>query len=46
MLTVVPELKIDKPVYLEKDFELDDVWIEQLKLSLVDQGNPDASGFP
>ena len=24
MLTVVPELEIARPVYLEKDFELDD----------------------
>jgi glutamate synthase (NADPH/NADH) large chain len=35
MLTVVPEQKIAKPVYLEKDFELDDVWVEELKTQLI-----------
>ncbi|MBN7122036.1 glutamate synthase large subunit [Erwinia billingiae] len=41
MLTVVPELKIARPVYLEKDFELDNGWVDQLKLELVDQGQTD-----
>ncbi|THD38160.1 glutamate synthase-related protein, partial [Pantoea sp. R102] len=36
MLTVVPEQKIAQPVYLEKDFELDDGWVEELKAQLVD----------
>lgn len=36
MLTVVPEQKIAQPVYLEKDFELDDGWAEELKAQLVD----------
>lgn len=35
MLTVVPEQKIAKPVYLEKDFELDDGWVSELKTQLV-----------
>ncbi|MBB3305971.1 MULTISPECIES: glutamate synthase-related protein [unclassified Enterobacter] len=35
MLTVVPEQKIAKPVYLEKDFELDDGWVNELKTQLV-----------
>ena len=30
MLTVVPEVKIHNPVYLEKDFELDNAWVEEL----------------
>ncbi|MGK3143090.1 glutamate synthase-related protein [Pantoea sp. C2G6] len=41
MLTVVPELKISQPVYLEKDFELDDGWVEQLKQALVAQCQPE-----
>lgn len=43
MLTVVPELKIDHPVYLEKDFELDDAWVEQLNNELVTQGKNDVA---
>ena len=39
MLTVVPEVKIAKPVYLEKDFALDNNWVELLNTALVVQGN-------
>ncbi|MDE1189826.1 MAG: glutamate synthase-related protein [Pantoea sp.] len=39
MLTVVPEQKIAKPVYLEKDFSLDDGWVEELKDQLVAKGS-------
>ncbi|UVC29839.1 glutamate synthase-related protein [Pantoea sp. SOD02] len=39
MLTVVPEQKIAKPVYLEKDFELDDGWVNELKTQLVGVGS-------
>lgn len=39
MLTVVPEQKIAKPVYLEKDFALDDGWVEELKDQLVAKGS-------
>ena len=38
MLTVVPEQKIAHPVYLEKDFELDEGWLALLNGSLVAQG--------
>ncbi|MFS2221326.1 glutamate synthase-related protein [Pantoea sp. B65] len=38
MLTVVPEQKIAHPVYLEKDFGLDDRWLEQLNAELVAEG--------
>ena len=41
MLTVVPEVKIAKPVYLEKDFALDSDWVEQLNDELVAQGSSD-----
>ncbi|PJZ02550.1 glutamate synthase large subunit [Pantoea rodasii] len=41
MLTVVPEQKIAKPVYLEKDFELDDGWVEELKSQLIGQASRD-----
>ncbi|XXN63700.1 glutamate synthase-related protein [Enterobacter ludwigii] len=39
MLTVVPEQKIAKPVYLEKDFELDDGWVSELKTQLVGEAS-------
>ncbi|MFK8256986.1 glutamate synthase-related protein [Erwinia sp. AnSW2-5] len=39
MLTVVPELKIARPVYLEKDFELDNGWVDLLNDQLVSQGS-------
>lgn len=41
MLTVVPEQKIDRPVYLEKDFELDDGWVELLNGELVERASSD-----
>ncbi len=41
MLTVVPEVKIANPVYLEKDFALDDNWVELLNDALVVQGSTD-----
>lgn len=36
MLTVVPEVKIENPVYMEKDFELDDAFIDVLRKALVE----------
>ncbi|MDF7659792.1 glutamate synthase-related protein [Erwiniaceae bacterium L1_54_6] len=39
MLTVVPEQKIAKPVYLEKDFTLDDGWVAELQDQLVAKGS-------
>ncbi|MCU5773445.1 glutamate synthase-related protein [Erwiniaceae bacterium BAC15a-03b] len=41
MLTVVPEQKIARPVYLEKDFELDNGWLAQLNSELFAQGCTD-----
>ncbi|ORM69802.1 glutamate synthase-related protein [Pantoea rwandensis] len=41
MLTVVPEQKIAKPVYLEKDFELDNGWVDELKTQLINQASRD-----
>ncbi|MBH0120456.1 glutamate synthase large subunit [Rhodococcus sp. CX] len=38
MLTVVPEVSVENPVYLEKDYELDDRWIAELRAALVDAG--------
>ncbi|MEE2034768.1 glutamate synthase-related protein [Rhodococcus chondri] len=37
MLTVVPEVHVDNPVYLEKDYSLDDEWMTQLRTALVDR---------
>ncbi|MDJ0022623.1 glutamate synthase-related protein [Pantoea eucrina] len=37
MLTVVPEQKIAHPVYLEKDFTLDDGWVTEVTAQLVEQ---------
>ena len=39
MLTVVPEVKIANPVYLEKDFTVDNTWLEQLNAELVTAGS-------
>ncbi|CAX54081.1 glutamate synthase-related protein [Erwinia pyrifoliae] len=39
MLTVVPEVKISHPVYLEKDFVLDNGWIARLQEQLVAEGS-------
>jgi len=36
MLTVVPEVKIENPVYMEKDFELDDAFIDVLRKALLE----------
>ncbi|MCB5185744.1 glutamate synthase large subunit [Methylobacillus gramineus] len=36
MLTVVPEVKIENPVYMEKDYALDDAFIDQLRAALVE----------
>jgi len=41
MLTVVPEVKIAKPVYLEKDFTLDNEWLALLDSGLISQSNSD-----
>ncbi|RMX06492.1 glutamate synthase large subunit [Corticibacter populi] len=38
MLAVVPEVKIANPVYLEKDFTLDDAWLAPLHAALIGQG--------
>ncbi|WP_342032990.1 glutamate synthase-related protein [Agrobacterium pusense] len=38
MLTVVEEVKIDSPVYMEKNFALDDAFIELVRSALVDGG--------
>ncbi|MEM1005960.1 MAG: glutamate synthase-related protein, partial [Pseudomonadota bacterium] len=35
MLTRVPEVKVDDPVYLEKDFAVDDALLEQVKARLI-----------
>ncbi|MEM9552100.1 MAG: glutamate synthase-related protein, partial [Pseudomonadota bacterium] len=38
MLTCVPEIKVEDPVYLEKDFAVDDGLLEQVKARLVEGG--------
>ncbi|MDE4173735.1 glutamate synthase-related protein [Phaeobacter sp. PT47_59] len=38
MLTPVPEIKVANPIYLEKDFSVDDALLEQVKSRLVDKG--------
>ncbi|WP_106743447.1 glutamate synthase-related protein [Yoonia maritima] len=38
MLTRVPENPVDNPVYLEKDFSVDDALLDQLKARLIDGG--------
>ena len=35
MLAVVPEVKVEHPVYLEKDFALDDSWLPSLRQALI-----------
>lgn len=37
MLTHVPEVKTNNPIYLEKDFTIDDALLEQLKSRLIDE---------
>ncbi|MFD6858285.1 glutamate synthase-related protein [Rhodococcus sp. NPDC060090] len=34
MLAVIPEVHVDNPVYLEKDYSLDDEWISELRGAL------------
>ncbi|MCG7493265.1 glutamate synthase-related protein [Thalassobius sp. Cn5-15] len=36
MLTNVPEVKVEDPVYLEKDFAVDDALLEQVKSRLIE----------
>jgi glutamate synthase (NADPH/NADH) large chain len=38
MLTNVPEIKVDDPIYLEKDFAVDDALLEQVKSRLIEGG--------
>ncbi|MCH2165852.1 MAG: glutamate synthase-related protein [Marinovum sp.] len=38
MLTHVPEVKVTDPIYLEKDFSVDDALLEQVKVRLIDDG--------
>ena len=38
MLAVVEEVTIGDPVYLEKDYTLDDGWLVQLRAALIEQG--------
>ncbi|MEM1301463.1 MAG: glutamate synthase-related protein, partial [Pseudomonadota bacterium] len=38
MLQSVPEVKVDDPVYLEKDFEIDDALIEQVRTRIFQEG--------
>ncbi|MEM8538131.1 MAG: glutamate synthase-related protein, partial [Pseudomonadota bacterium] len=38
MLTCVPEVKVPDPVYLEKDFSVDDALLDQVKARLIDGG--------
>lgn len=36
MLAVLPEVHIDNPVYMEKDYSLDEAWVARLREALVD----------
>ncbi|NYD67253.1 glutamate synthase-related protein [Agromyces atrinae] len=38
MLTHVPEKIVEDPIYLEKDFSIDDAFIERVRAALVDDG--------
>ncbi|NLG55595.1 MAG: glutamate synthase large subunit, partial [Rhodococcus sp.] len=38
MLTVVDEVHVENPVYLEKDYTLDDGWLTELRAALLDGG--------
>ncbi|MEM8571993.1 MAG: glutamate synthase-related protein [Pseudomonadota bacterium] len=38
MLTRVPENRVENPIYLERDFELDDALIEQVRAKLIEGG--------
>ena len=39
MLTVVDEVKIEKPVYMERDYAIDDTFLDLLKTALIDGGH-------
>lgn len=39
MLKQVPEQKIEHPVWLLKDYQLDDGWLQQLQVALVERGD-------
>ncbi|WP_407442495.1 glutamate synthase-related protein [Rhodococcus sp. (in: high G+C Gram-positive bacteria)] len=36
MLTVLPEVRVENPVYLEKDYALDDAWVVRLREALIE----------
>ncbi|MEM6408882.1 MAG: glutamate synthase-related protein [Pseudomonadota bacterium] len=38
MLQKVPEVKVADPIYLEKDFEIDDALLEQVKTRIIEGG--------
>ncbi|MEM9437214.1 MAG: glutamate synthase-related protein, partial [Pseudomonadota bacterium] len=38
MLTNVPEIKVENPTYLERDFEVDDALLEQVKSRVIEGG--------
>ncbi|MCP4206571.1 MAG: glutamate synthase large subunit [Shimia sp.] len=38
MLTNVPEVKVEDPIYLEKDFSVDDALLDQVKSRLIEGG--------
>ena len=38
MLTHVDEITVDNPIYLERDYSVDDTLIEQVRTALVDEG--------
>ena len=38
MLTCVPEIKVEDPTYLEKDFSVDDALLDQVKARLIENG--------
>lgn len=38
MLTAVPENRVEDPIYLERDFAIDDVLLDQVKARLLDAG--------
>ncbi|MFD4367744.1 glutamate synthase-related protein [Rhodococcus sp. NPDC058521] len=40
MLAVVDEVAVENPVYLEKDYELDEGWLTQLRAALLEQDEP------
>ncbi|MEM7521451.1 MAG: glutamate synthase-related protein [Pseudomonadota bacterium] len=38
MLTHVPEIKVENPIYLERDFEVDDALLEQVQSRVIEAG--------